>query len=217
MRHDLKTPVNGIIGFQQLLKLDKNITDEQHEYLNDIGACAMKILNMVNSSMDLMKIENGTYNFIPSQVDIVDTVKVVGKDLQNKMVQYKVSMKCFINDVPLKNTDALYIKGDMLLCYTAIGNLLNNAIEASEENEEIKVKFGMNNGVWISIQNNAVVPENLRDSFFEKYATYGKKTGTGIGTYSAKLMTEIQNGKIFMETSKEKGTKVSLFFPECIN
>ena len=56
----------------------------------------------------------------------------------------------------------------------------------------------------ISITNPGCVPEHIRDSFFEKYVTAGKKQGTGLGTYSAKLMTTMQNGSIAMNSSEQE-------------
>ena len=54
--------------------------------------------------------------------------------------------------------------------------------------------------------------ESIRDTFFQKYVTLGKEKGTGLGTYSAKLMTEAMGGSITMESSEEHGTTVRLVF-----
>jgi len=58
----------------------------------------------------------------------------------------------------------------------------------------------------ILIHNNGVVPEEIRETFFNKYITAGKSGGTGLGTYSSALLAKTQKGKIFMKSSSEDGT-----------
>ena len=57
------------------------------------------------------------------------------------------------------------------------------------------------------------MPVKIRKQFFDKYATFGKKHGTGLGTYSARLMVEAQKGEISMETSEEQGTTITVTLP----
>lgn len=82
-------------------------------------------------------------------------------------------------------------------------NILQNALEATLSGGKVIVDVTQNVRCKIEIQNKGVVPVDIRDSFFEKYVTKGKKTGTGIGTYSAKKMIEAQGGSIEMRTSDE--------------
>jgi nitrogen-specific signal transduction histidine kinase len=64
------------------------------------------------------------------------------------------------------------------------------------------------------IQNKGVVPTEIRERFFDKFVTHGKRGGTGLGTYSAKMLTEVQNGTISMSVSdKENTTTISLTLP----
>ena len=65
----------------------------------------------------------------------------------------------------------------------------------------------------ISIHNNGTVPMELSDCFFEKYKTSGKTGGTGLGTYSARLMAETQRGSISMRSSAKEGTFVTISLP----
>lgn len=65
----------------------------------------------------------------------------------------------------------------------------------------------------VSIHNKGAVPEEIRDTFFDKYATAGKSGGTGLGTYSARLNAETLGGKISLDTSEENGTTITISFP----
>ena len=65
----------------------------------------------------------------------------------------------------------------------------------------------------VTIHNQGAIPEDIRDRFFDKYSTSGKKQGTGLGTYSARLLTEVQNGRIEFESSEEAGTTLKVSMP----
>jgi two-component system sensor histidine kinase/response regulator len=88
------------------------------------------------------------------------------------------------------------------------------AVEAIPKKERItfEMKHGENHSV--GIQNSGTVPEEIRDTFFGKYATAGKSGGTGMGTYSARLITETLGGKISLDTSEDVGTTVQILFPK---
>jgi signal transduction histidine kinase len=97
------------------------------------------------------------------------------------------------------------VLGDELLCYSLFGNLVKNAIEAAPEGGTVAVVYHADEEGYgtVTITNPGAVPASIRDCFFDKFMTAGKKGGTGIGTYSAKLLTEVQNGRIEMATSDE--------------
>jgi len=66
----------------------------------------------------------------------------------------------------------------------------------------------------VAIANAGAVPQSIRSRFFEKYATAGKKDGTGLGTYGARLIAETHGATIAMTTSETRGTVVSIAFPK---
>jgi len=85
-------------------------------------------------------------------------------------------------------------------------------VEASPKKETITVAMNQGEGITISIHNQGTVPEEIRDNFFEKYATAGKYSGTGLGTYSARLIAETLGGEISLETLEENGTTIRISF-----
>jgi CheY-like chemotaxis protein len=93
-----------------------------------------------------------------------------------------------------------------------LGNLMKNAIEASPEGGTVTVSIeGPRDVIMVRLHNAGAVPEAIRDSFFEKYHSVGKTDGTGLGTYSARLMARTQGGDISMRTSAETGTTISIW------
>jgi len=90
--------------------------------------------------------------------------------------------------------------------------LLRNALEASGR-EPISVDLQHDGDCVVRIHNTGVVPESIRKSFFDKYVTEGKAGGTGLGTYSAKLIALSHGGDIDMQSSEGSGTTVTVRLP----
>jgi CheY-like chemotaxis protein len=193
-KHDLKTPIHVIMGYTEIMAEDDISEDEKKLYLKSISEAANKILYMVNNSLDLYKMEMGTYQYIPECIAINKLIEDVINDLTKCAKSKEIKI-----DIATKDFEAAAEKH---LSYSLFANLLRNAIEASPINGVIEIKMHHeNNQSVISITNSGCVPKAIRAKFFEKYATSGKQNGNGLGTYSAKLMTETQRGTIHMETN----------------
>lgn len=85
-----------------------------------------------------------------------------------------------------------------------------------EEGEESLKDYGENfkeggKKAMIRIHNQGAIPSDIRDRFFNKYTTSGKRKGTGLGAYSAKLIAHTQQGEIRMVTSEEEGTSIIIY------
>ncbi|MDP3426434.1 MAG: ATP-binding protein, partial [Humidesulfovibrio sp.] len=90
----------------------------------------------------------------------------------------------------------------------AFQNLLLNAFEASPPGETVRVELSADAVCRVAIRNAGVVPPEIRDRFFDKYVTLGKVKGTGLGTYSARMMVQAQGGGISMDTSDARNETV---------
>ncbi len=204
IHHDLKTPLNAVIGYSALLKEEMTLKSEEREMLEKIEDSGYKMLNMINNSLDIYKMETGTYQYDIDFVDILNVLNKVVADTKNLSTRKNLSLK--IDAIQ----DELFVQGEELLCYSLFANLVKNAIEASPKSEHITVSLTEKDTAIIRIHNQGAVPKEIRDNFFDKYITAGKQEGTGLGTYSAKLMAETQGGSIYVETSEEMGTTVTV-------
>ncbi len=209
-RHDLKNPLNGIIGGSTFIVEDDNLTSKQKRMLKIIEESAYKMLGMINRSLDLYKMETGAYHYNPTPVDILPIIKKIITDTQNLSIPKELSVITKIGEKAVTEDDTFIVQGEQLLCYSMLANLLNNALEASPEGEQITISLQKEETANISIHNKGVVPPKIRERFFDKYVTYGKIQGTGLGTYSARLMVETQGGSIHCDTSDETGTTVTV-------
>jgi PAS domain S-box-containing protein len=204
-RHDIKTPLNSIVAVPRLLREERKLGPEADELLSIVERAGYRILSMVNLSLDLYKMEQGTYVFRPDAVDLADLLAKIGADVRMHASSKQVRLKVDVAGAP-------YAWAEELLCYSLLANLLKNAVEASPEGGVVTVTAhaGENESVVLCIHNRGVVPESVRGNFFQKYSTLGKASGTGLGTYSARLMARIQDGDIDMETSEAQGTTLSI-------
>ncbi|MBF0582858.1 MAG: sensor histidine kinase, partial [Magnetococcales bacterium] len=113
---------------------------------------------------------------------------------------------------PAQDHNTFTVLGDKTLCYTLFANLCKNALEASGTGQTVTIALrnGDNGMATIAIHNHGAVPEAIRETFFEKYVTHGKRGGTGLGTYSSRLMAETQQGQIALHSSELEGTTITV-------
>jgi PAS domain S-box-containing protein len=220
MRHDLKQPLNAIVGFPGLLLMDDNLTEQQRNYLRRISETGMSMLNMIETSLDMFKMEKGTYVYEPTEVDLLGVLKEVIEHSQSRSTSCEVTSRLLLNGHETRKTDRLVILSDKRLLYRLLSNLYSNAIDASPPGETVFLKIntpaGLNGSApcRIRIQNSGTVPQEIRNNFFGKYVTAGKQTGTGLGTYSARLLAETMGYGIDMSTSDDtNSTALTLTIP----
>ncbi|MDE2607512.1 MAG: response regulator [Burkholderiales bacterium] len=202
-RHDLKTPLNSIIGVARLLREDAGVPAEQRDLLAIAERAGYRMLEIINLSLDLSRMELGTYAFRPQAVNLADVAARVALDLQGlaQAAQVRVRM-----DAPAQ---PVYARAEELLCYSILANVLRNAIEATPAGGAVSVRLVPGDPVHVQVHNPQRVPGEVAHRFFDKYATAGKAGGTGLGTYSARLMARVQEGELEMQTG-EMGTVLTL-------
>jgi CheY-like chemotaxis protein len=199
--HDLKGPL-GVILFELYKIKDQSVAAAIEESVTNV-------LNMINNSLDVFKIENGNYPLNPVRVDLDlllnKAAASVGRLCQQKNIRIEITGK----------EQGLAILGEELLCMAVFNNLVKNAVEASPEDEVVSIccqKLAADQ-VEFTVTNKGVIPDNLRENLFDKYATSNHIRGSGLGTYSAKLMTEAQHGSIAFNILDEQATCFQVILP----
>lgn len=210
-RHDLKTPLASIATVPRLLRERRAVAPEDEELLGIVERAALRVLSMVNLSLDLYRMEEGNYRLRAQAVDLAGLVQTVVRELDAHARSKDLRISVDLPD------EAVYAQGEELLCYSTIANLLKNALEASPDGAEVRVKLrrvsdGNGDAVALDFHNAGQVPPEIRERFFEKYATWGKSGGTGLGAYSARLMAKVQRGSLRM-TSDPEGTTLAMRLP----
>ncbi|MBF0142961.1 MAG: hybrid sensor histidine kinase/response regulator [Magnetococcales bacterium] len=213
-RHDLKGPLSVMLGVPQALMDEENLTQEQLSLLKMAERSGHCMLDMINKSLDLYKMEVGTYELKPEKFDLYEVLTRVVNDLGKQSSHKGITINIIRDGDRRESRGPFYMIGEKLLCYPLFSNLILNAIEASCNNSEVRVQLLAGNG-WrtIRISNPGEVPPAIRARFFDKYVTSGKGSGTGLGTYSAWLSARTQGGTILLDTSIDGLTSVIVTLP----
>jgi len=213
IRHDMKSPLMVILNLPRILMLNRAGNDEHIRYLKMIEDSGRKMLGMINSSIDLYKMENGTYVADCVSVDALRVVRQVADTFLVMAEEKAVGFEILVDGEAPSGSSSVCIKGEELLFYTLCANLVKNAVEASPRFGTVTLALEEGPDVTLSIRNRGTIPEGIRGRFFEKFATAGKEKGTGLGAYSASLIARTLGGSIGFETSEEKGTTITVKLP----
>lgn len=214
-RHDLKNPLTGIFTGVELLEFMEGLNLDQIEVLKIIKDAAHKMLDMINSSLDLFKMEQNIYRLNLVDVDLIHTILRIEKEFHTLIKLKDTYILIQIGDRLLHENEEFIVRAEELLIYSMMANLIKNAIEATPENDTIHISLSKKDKqTIIGIHNKGSVPEKIQDSFFDKYVTDGKAEGTGIGTYSARLIAETLGGSIHMTSSEDRGTQILIHLPD---
>ncbi|MEO5364093.1 MAG: ATP-binding protein [Magnetococcus sp. DMHC-8] len=211
-RHDLRTPISGILGCTELLLTDDQLSPtELKEFHQMIRDAANRLQEMVNMSMHLINMEQGRYEAVLQPLPLLPILQRILVDHRVWIDRKQLATLITIDGQPAQDRQTFTVLGDKTLCYTLFANLCKNALEASPTGQTVTIALQTGNRTAaIAIHNQGAVPEAIRDTFFDKYVTHGKQGGTGLGTYSARLMAETQQGSIHLHSSEQEGTTITV-------
>jgi DNA-binding response OmpR family regulator len=195
-RHDLKSPIAvALHGSQALLAGD--LTDNQRTNARMIEQAAGNALEMINRTLDMYKMEKGHYEPQLESFDLAALLDKVARQIELAFGTSGIAVR-----VVRPNAEVVCL-GEQPLCYSLFNNALKNAAEASPVNSAITVELAPGYGcVHVVIENPGEVAPPMRERFFDKYAPSDKVGGHGLGTYSIRLMADVQGGDVAMETGK---------------
>jgi len=212
-RHDMKGPLAGVLGLLHLLIDDDSMGQRQLEQLKLVEETALQVLNMINLSAELFKIETGRFELKAVPVRLADILRRIAEINRATYAGKELTISVDA-DAPV-GEETPQSMGDAMLCYSLFQNLLKNACEAAPDGTRVSIKLLDQSPLRIAIENKGAVPLDMRHRFFEKYATSGKHSGTGLGTYSANLLAQAQHGSIELAVSDETNTTtVTVILPK---
>ncbi len=213
-RHDLKSPLNGVINLPQILLERYDLPEEAAQMLRTIRESGLNMLDMINRSLDLYKLETGAYALKTEPVNLVLLAARTAASLTANAGPGRAGARIFQNGAPAAESGVLEVTADVMLCRTMLMNLVKNALEACPATEEVLVDISEEDGMAvISISNPGSLPEGLRERLFEKYVTSGKTGGTGLGAYSARLSAEAHGGRVELDSSTPGVVRVKARLP----
>jgi DNA-binding response OmpR family regulator len=213
--HDLKGPLGAIVSLPQVLLTADNLTPEQREHLEDIEQAGYKMLSIVNLSLGLLKMEQGVYELTATHVDLARAIDKVAAELSPLRQLRGVSVRLSRPDGEGGREGPWWVLGEELLCHSMLSNLLKNAIEHSPAGGSVEIVFARpdHDHGELHMRNLGETAPEFRERFFDKYATHGKAGGTGLGTYSARLMARTMGGDLRLDAATPGQTTLVLHLP----
>jgi CheY-like chemotaxis protein len=211
-RHDMKGPLAGVIGLVQALADDESTNRKQSETLRVVEEAALQVLDMINLSSELFKIETGRFKLDARPVSINNILRRIVEISRTTFAEKHLVIS--VDTDVLVGEEVPKVLGDDTFCYSLLQNLVKNACEAAPDDSQVSVILKNETPLRILIQNTGAVPSEIRERFFDKFVTHGKQGGTGIGTYSAKLLAKAQNGNVSLNVSDQENlTTITVTLP----
>ncbi len=215
VRHDLKSPLAGMIdGLRYMLELD--LSPEAHEMAEHALEHGKQCLRRIEESAALFRMERDQYELEPETFNLARHLRALPAAFAELMHRRRLQLDVQVDSAPLGPDTVLECYGEVVHLDALLLNLVQNAMEAAPDNAIVSVRAETlsHGGLLLEVKNPGAVPGPIRQRFFERYVTYGKSDGTGLGTYIARLIAQAHGGSIAMTASDaENTTTVSVELP----
>lgn len=224
--HQLRTPLSAINWFTELLLKGSagKINAKQKDFLNEVYSASKRMVDLVNSLLNVSRLELGTFVVEPKPTDLEEEIKSVISEMQPSIVKKKLKVEEKIDKLEKISVDPKLIR-------IVFQNLISNAVKYTNENGKIvvemkdeadaKLKAKYSKGViLISVADDGLgIPKADQPKIFSKLfradnVKEKEVEGTGLGLYIVKSIIENSGGEIWFESEKNKGAKFFLRLPK---
>lgn len=218
--HDMRTPLNGIIGFTDLaLKSDNE--DKIKDYLRKIKRSGLILNNLVNDTLVMSRMENAKYQLNNSVFDLVAVLKYCAEPINGFCIQKHIN---FISNIDYDQP--LFVEGDKLSLTKVVINLLSNATKYTPEGGNIEFVSYINHDdnqqlikllLRVSDDGSGISKDflpHLFEPFAQEHPDNADTGGSGLGLAIVKKIVDAMDGEIKVESEVNKGTtfKIDLSF-----
>ena len=215
MSHDIRTPMNAIIGFTSLAATHIDNREQVLDYLKKISTSSQHLLSLINDVLDMSRIENGKIKIDEKPVHLPDIVHDVRSIIQPDMTAKRLAF--FIDTMDIEDED---IVTDPLRLNQILLNILSNAIKFTPTGGMISIRIAQKNGAptghacyEFRVKDNGIgMSEEFQAHIFEQFAreesaTVSRIPGTGLGMSITKSIVDLMGGTISIESEPGKGSE----------
>jgi signal transduction histidine kinase len=210
MSHDLRTPMNAIIGYTRiLLRKSKEALDErQYRNLENVQISANNLLTLINDILDLSKIESGRMDIKLDQVDLKPLVAECAASIES-LVKPEVQLLQELGEIAPVRTDPDRVRRMVM-------NLLSNAAKFTKEGSIVLSLRTIDGWAELAVADTGIgIPENDLPHIFDEFRQADSKNGmgkegTGLGLAIVKKSTDLLGGTIRVESEEERGSVFTL-------
>jgi PAS domain S-box-containing protein len=218
MSHEMRTPINGILGMAQLLE-ESGLTGEQHDYLEELRLSSETLQAIVNDILEFNFIESGALNLESRKFSIRKHLNQIFDTLKERAEKKNLKMEMVVSDkVPE------YLVGDVVRFSQILMHVIGNAIKFTK-NGSVNVfvrKLELSTErapIEVKVQDTGIgIPRDLLDNVFEsfnkaaRFSTY-KYGGTGLGLAISDQLVRRMDGKMEVESKEGHGTTFTVSIP----
>ena len=214
--HDLKTPINVISGYAELMEegIFGELTTKQREVLGSINEQTKVLTRLVTQILDISRMEAGGFRIEVTEVVLADLFDAVQRTFEALARQKEIDFRTEIDaDVP----GSLALDPDRLR-NEVLGNLLSNAFKFTQAGGTIRVHAGRDGDTLkIRVTDTGIgIPADQLGHIFDKYYQIGahaRTTGTGLGLAIAREIVEAHGGTIHAQSEPDRGSAFELHLP----
>ena len=225
MSHDIRTPMNAIIGFTSLAATHIDNREQVLDYLKKISTSSQHLLSLINDVLDMSRIESGKVKLEERAVHLPDLVHDVRSIIQPNVSAKRLSL--FIDTMDVENEDIIT---DPLRLNQVLLNILSNAIKFTPTGGMISLRIAQKKGTptgraryEFRIKDNGIgMSAEFQKHIFEEFSREESSTvsgiqGTGLGMSITKNIVDLMGGTIAIESEPGKGSEfiVDLCFARC--
>jgi len=218
MSHDIRTPMNGILGMSSILK-DTPLNHEQQEYLKDITSSGNNLLYLINDILDYSKIEAGELSIEKISFNLRELINTIGRSLIVKCTEKNIDL--IIN---YSTEISSFFISDPTRLSQIVTNLIGNAIKFTNKGEICVTIDGTNIdqttlNLTINITDTGIgMTKEQSKKVFHQFSQADESTtrkygGTGLGLTITKKLTQLLNGTIEVSSQPEKGSTFIINLP----
>ena len=224
MSHDIRTPMNAIIGFANLAQNAKCSTEQMHSYLSKILVASQHLLSLINDILEMSRIESGKITLEPAPTSWNEMLQELQTIMQEQIESKKQSFT--ISIAPLTHDHVMI---DKLRMEQVLVNLVSNASKYTPEHGSIRVELAQypaakpNHALYkISVIDNGMgMSEDFVKKIFSPFerannSTVSKIQGTGLGMSITKSIVDLANGTIDVKSKLGEGTEIIVAVTLCL-
>ncbi len=211
MSHEVRTPLTAILGFATVLS--EELEGEQRELVEIIKQSGERLLETLNSVLDLARLESEALGLDPRALNLGDELLAAAR-LFGPMAEKKgLALELEVPD------EAVRAQLDRALLHRVVSNLLSNAIKFTEEGEVRLVLVSLGNEVQIQVKDTGIgIDESFQPHLFEEFKQESTglartHTGSGLGLAITRRLVEQMHGRIEVHSVKGEGATFTVTFP----
>jgi PAS domain S-box-containing protein len=216
MSHELRTPLNAMIGFAQLMGLDRapGLAPHQREWAQQILRAGWHLLEMINETLDLSRIESGAVRLDLAPLELAPLVTACQAMVQALAAQHGVTLTLALD------RDAAVAVGDATRVKQVVTNLLSNAIKYNRRGGSVAVstRLGTDGRVELAVTDTGLgMTEAQLAGLFQPYNRLGREAsgieGTGIGLVISRGLAGLMGGTLEVRSTADEGSTFTLRLP----